>query len=146
MYLLFPSRIIGQIISFFVSVKTLIATKKIKQLFLFCKLYLCIYIFFLVERRVETCNAHAQQKEQDRKTATLLFPHMPETNRPGEKRETFFFSRHSMREKHIMGVLYAEVQEGRGEKDHGKEEEGKSAKSLCVRFVKEEEEEEKMGL
>ena len=44
-----------------------------------------------------------------------------------------------------MEVSYAEVQGGRGEKDHGKE--GKSAKSLCVRFVKEEEEEEeKMGL
>ena len=45
-----------------------------------------------------------------------------------------------------MEVSYAEVQERRGEKDHGKEEEGKSAKSLCALFVKEEEEEEKMGL
>ncbi len=39
-----------------------------------------------------------------------------------------------------MEVSYAEVQGGK--RDHGKEEEGKSAKSLCVRFVKEEEEEE----
>ncbi len=104
--------------------------------FRFCKLY--VHLLFSQQSAgggerhamLEHNNKKSKEGKKHRKTTTLLFPHMPETNRP-EKMGNLFFSRQNMREKARNGGLIR-GSAGGGRETMGKRKRGK-VRNHCVR-------------